>query len=97
MKKRLNKDGNGETGGESDWRQMEKVTEREHIVKKLNGICNQLLKWGLTQKIADVRRVSFLRAAVYATSIQLQALKDTELDKLMKEIEAIKDHIGLKT
>jgi hypothetical protein len=23
------------------------------------NLCNQLLKWGLSQKIADVRRVSF--------------------------------------
>jgi len=42
-------------------------------------------------------RVRLLRASIYGCSVMLQAMKDRELDELMKEIEAIKEHIGMKT
>ena len=76
MKRSLENTGNSEKSEQRPYYEIEVLTEREHIVKKLNGICNQLLKWGLSHNVADVRRARFMRAAIYATSIQLQALKD---------------------
>jgi formiminotetrahydrofolate cyclodeaminase len=61
----------------------------------LNGICKQLLKRGLAHNVADVHRAHFLHAAIYATNVQLQAIKDKEIDQLEREIEAIKKHVGM--
>ena len=97
MKTSVTSSGNGEKGEETAYYELEVLSEREQIVKKLNGICNQLLKWGLAHNVGDPRRARFFRGAVYATSVQLQALKDKEIDMLMREIEAIKEHIGIKT
>jgi len=88
-------DANRESSSEKPYYECEILTERQALVKKLNGICNQLLKWGLSHNVADARRAKFFRAAVYATSVQLQALKDVEIDQLMREIEAIKEKLGM--
>ena len=82
---------------EKPYFESEITTERETIVKKLNGICNQLLQWGLSHHPGDLRRAKFFRAAVYATSVQLQALKDVEIDELKRDIEAIKEKLEMKT
>ena len=78
---------------EKPYFESEILSERQELVKKLNGICNQLLKWGLSHNVGDVRRAKFFRAAIYATSVQLQALKDKEIDQLAKEIEEIKEEM----
>lgn len=96
MKTSMNESVNNETTTEKPFHEVEVLTERTDIVRKLNGICNQLLKWGMTHNVADARRAKFFRAAIYATSVQLQALKDKEIDQIMREIEAIKKHIGMK-
>jgi len=88
---------NAETATDKPFYEVEVTTERGEIVKKLNGICNQLLKWGYSHHPANLGRCSFFRAAVYATSVQLQALKDREIDELAKEIEAIKARLEMKT
>jgi len=85
----------GERGLEKPYFETEIVTEREAIVDKLNGICNQLLKWGLSHNVADVKRAKFFRAAIYATSVQLQALKDKEIDQLNRDVEKIKEKLGI--
>ncbi len=85
--------GFGERGLEQAFSESEVLTERSELVRKLNGICNQLLKWGLSHNVGDVRRAQFFRAAIYGTSVQLQALKDKEIDALAKEIEAIKERL----
>jgi len=95
VKRGLQHSANEERNEEKAYYEVEVLTERQQLVKKLNGICNQLLKWGLSHNVADMRRARFFRATIYATSVQLQALKDKEIDQLMKEIQAIKDHIGL--
>lgn len=88
---------NEESSKETPYYEVEVTTERGQIVKKLNGMCNQLLKWGYSHHPANLGRCQFFRAAIYATSIQLQALKDREIDELAREIEKIKDHLGMKT
>jgi hypothetical protein len=35
-------------------------------------------------------RCQFFRVAVYATSVQLQGLKDKEIDELRKDVEELK-------
>lgn len=68
---------------------------------------NQVLSW-LKEDVAWLRkkmrndnpiknpiRVRLARASIYGCSVLLSGLKDTELDDLMKEIEKIKEHIGM--
>jgi hypothetical protein len=86
---------NSESTEAKPYFETEVLTERAAIVKKLNGVCNQLLQWGLAHNVADARRVPFFRAAIYASSVQLQALHDKEIDQLMMEIESIKKHVGM--
>jgi len=97
VKRGLNGTVEGERSQEKPYYEAEVLSERQELIKKLNGICNQLLRWGLSHNVGDVRRVPFFRAAVYATSIQLQALRDKELDQLAKDITEIKEHLGMKT
>lgn len=85
----------GETTEEKPYYEIEVLTEREALVRKLNGITNQLLKWGMAHNVADRRRAYFFRAAIYSTSVQLQALKDKEIDQLAEEIKEIKEHLGM--
>ena len=96
MKTSLNNGVNGEGAEKQPYYEAEVVTDREKLVDKLNGICNQLLQWGLAHNPGDVKRVVFFRAAIYATSVQLQALKDKEIDTLMLEIEKIKQKLGME-
>jgi len=42
-------------------------------------------------------KIQAMKAAVYAYFVTLQGLRDVELDVLMKEIQRIKEHIGMKT
>ncbi len=86
--------GFGERGLEQAFSESEVLTERSELVRKLNGICNQLLKWGLSHNVGDVRRAHFFRAAIYTCSVQLQALKDREIDELRREIELIKERLN---
>lgn len=95
MKTSLENEVNAETATEKPFYEVEVTTERGQIVRKLNGICNQLLKWGYSHHPANLGRCNFFRAAIYATSVQLQALKDKEIDELTQEIEEIKKHIGM--
>jgi len=95
VKTSLNNGVNGEGAEKQPYYEAEVVTDREKLVDKLNGICNQLLQWGLAHNPGDVKRVAFFRAAIYATSVQLQALKDKEIDTLMLEIEKIKQKLGM--
>jgi len=84
-----------ETESEKSYFEVEVTTERGALIRKLNGICNQLLKWGLSHNPASVNRVAFFRAAIYATSTQLSALKDNELDELKLEVERIKERLKI--
>lgn len=40
-------------------------------------------------------KVSLLRASIYGCSVLLQGMKDTEIDTLTKEVEKIKEHLGM--
>ena len=40
-------------------------------------------------------RVKLLRASIYGCSVLLAGMKDSELDKIMEEIEAIKKHVKM--
>jgi hypothetical protein len=44
----------------------------------------------------NIVRVQLFRACIYACSVILQALRDTEIEQIMKEIEEIKKQIGLE-
>lgn len=89
MKRSLEKDTNDERKKETPYYEVQVTTERTKIVKKLNGVCNQLLKWGRSHHPANLGRCNFFRAAIYATSVQLQALKDKEIDDLTRRIEKL--------
>jgi len=95
VKRSLEHDAIGEGAESKPYYETEIVSDREKLVRKLNGMCNQLLKWGLAHNPGDVKRVHFFRAAIYASSIQLQALRDKEIDDLRVEIEKIKEKLEM--
>ena len=45
----------------------------------------------------NIQRIQLLRTSIYGCSVALAALKDTELEDLVKDIEEIKKKVGLKT
>mgnify|MGYP000212137765 CR=1 FL=1 len=71
------------------------LNERAKIVEKLREICDQLMSWGKAHNVGNPKRAVFYRAAVYALSVELQALRDKEIEDLKRELENIKKFVGM--
>ena len=70
--------------------------ERNKLFSYLNGILDvSQKKFSMNNKVDGERR-SWARVSIQAINSYGKLLESAQLDQLMKEIEQIKKHIGLK-
>lgn len=94
MKQPVDKETSLETGDSPET----SVVNRDEILTWLKSDIAQLRKWARqTHTIKNSVRVYCLRSSIHGCSVMLSALKDKELDELAREVEEIKNHVGLKT
>ena len=71
-------------------------TRRDSTLNLLNEVIQWLWRKAKQKKPIPKTRIQTCRALIYGCSVYLDALKDVELDKLTEEVEAIKEHVGLR-
>lgn len=68
---------------------------RYMIMERVYGCANWLATKALQKRCVGNDKINAMRGAIHGYHVVLQALRDYQLDELMREIEAIKKHIGM--
>jgi hypothetical protein len=65
------------------------------LLSRIMDNCKWLEQKAKQNRCVDISKINAMRGSLYGLGIAVRALKDKELDDLTKEIEKIKEHIGL--
>jgi hypothetical protein len=68
---------------------IELLIKRSNILKELETIAKQLKDFGVAHNVGDIKRLQFLKGAVYAYSVLLRGLQDSELEGLHLRLQKL--------
>lgn len=70
--------------------------KRDEIIQLLHELVMLLFKNVKQKRCMGSKRTQVSRALVYACSVELQALRDYQIEEMQREIQEIKEYVGMK-